>query len=433
MKIVNDDLLAEFRCRPACEVCGRSTAAGADPHHLLARGMGGGNQMDVRENLIALCRTCHTAAHAGNIKRGNLVRLVAKREGLLPDELMDRLHELQRRTTPMSDQRQWNIHPVCYQFPIEDDDRDRLRAAILADGKINHAIILWVDDAGKVWVIDGRNRIELADELGITDIPTELFVGTAAEADAKAHACNRARRQLSPAQKAIIAAQESTLPSASTENHLEPQENTRAPAGALEKPTIEASAEKAGASKRSTQRAAKILKQCVPEVVEAVKSGLIRLGDAERLCGRDPEVQLAAMERVREGKSDSIKHAIVQVQPPDVADAAEVILDEDGKPVPDHLRAIFEEQRDICRRLEEAYGAMHSVVLEWLGHPYSIKYPGMDENVKKSLKSSRDAVLNKVPVLVCNRCDAKGCNRCYARGWLTFEDRRHASKARSGE
>ena len=39
-----------------CEVCGRQAV---DIHHIKARGMGGSNDKDVIENLMALDRECH--------------------------------------------------------------------------------------------------------------------------------------------------------------------------------------------------------------------------------------------------------------------------------------------------------------------------------------------------------------------------------------
>jgi len=39
-----------------CEVC---QARATDIHHIKARGMGGSNSKDTKENLMALCRTCH--------------------------------------------------------------------------------------------------------------------------------------------------------------------------------------------------------------------------------------------------------------------------------------------------------------------------------------------------------------------------------------
>ncbi|NTU49575.1 MAG: HNH endonuclease [Desulfobulbaceae bacterium] len=44
-----------------CEVCGLPAV---DLHHIESRGMGGSKTKDNPENLIALCRLCHTKAHA---------------------------------------------------------------------------------------------------------------------------------------------------------------------------------------------------------------------------------------------------------------------------------------------------------------------------------------------------------------------------------
>ena len=46
-----------------CEVCG---ATAVDIHHIESRGMGGSKHADTIDNLMALCRTCHTAY--GDIK-----------------------------------------------------------------------------------------------------------------------------------------------------------------------------------------------------------------------------------------------------------------------------------------------------------------------------------------------------------------------------
>ena len=43
-----------------CENCG---AKSVDIHHIDNKGMGGSNEKDYIENLIALCQMCHTNAH----------------------------------------------------------------------------------------------------------------------------------------------------------------------------------------------------------------------------------------------------------------------------------------------------------------------------------------------------------------------------------
>lgn len=80
----NEDLLEYFRNRPACEVCGKPPARGTrlDPHHIKARGIGGGSRLDVALNLVALCRRCHDRVHSGMIATITLWSIVAKREGL---------------------------------------------------------------------------------------------------------------------------------------------------------------------------------------------------------------------------------------------------------------------------------------------------------------------------------------------------------------
>ena len=44
-----------------CEICG---AVSVDIHHKIYRSQGG---TDEPENLVALCRSCHEAAHRGDI------------------------------------------------------------------------------------------------------------------------------------------------------------------------------------------------------------------------------------------------------------------------------------------------------------------------------------------------------------------------------
>ena len=94
MKILDPDLLMEFRCKTRCEWCRVSTRTGLDAHHLFARGRGEAFRLDVRINLAALCRACHNAVHAGNILRCDLLAVVAAREGRLQDEMEAEIRRL---------------------------------------------------------------------------------------------------------------------------------------------------------------------------------------------------------------------------------------------------------------------------------------------------------------------------------------------------
>lgn len=76
----------DFRNAAACEWCGREREHWFqfDPHHfLIHRGHGGGSRLDIRANLISLCGLpCHQEAEAQKIRRGDLLPIVAKREGV---------------------------------------------------------------------------------------------------------------------------------------------------------------------------------------------------------------------------------------------------------------------------------------------------------------------------------------------------------------
>lgn len=94
MKIVKPYLLAHFRAKAWCEWCGNPGAV--DPHHIFGRGLGGGTRLDIRINLIALCRICHNAYHSSHIMRTDLLAKVAAREGMLQDDIVSEIYRLRR-------------------------------------------------------------------------------------------------------------------------------------------------------------------------------------------------------------------------------------------------------------------------------------------------------------------------------------------------
>jgi hypothetical protein len=89
----NEKLLDEFREKVRCEVCLKGALCGCDPHHVFSRGAG---RADIRENLLAVCRVCHTKIHAGNIKRADLMKIIAHREGKSVDELQQAVYDARR-------------------------------------------------------------------------------------------------------------------------------------------------------------------------------------------------------------------------------------------------------------------------------------------------------------------------------------------------
>jgi hypothetical protein len=101
MRVVDEPLLSEFRGPGTCEWCGREVVR-REPHHIYARGMGGGGRLDIRANLVALCAPfsggddCHDAAHDGRITKDELIAVVARREGVQPGAVRDEIFRLLR-------------------------------------------------------------------------------------------------------------------------------------------------------------------------------------------------------------------------------------------------------------------------------------------------------------------------------------------------
>jgi hypothetical protein len=96
MKIVDEKLLDEFRQGTKCELCGEISRSGLDPHHIFQKGLGGGGRIDLRINIIALDRKCHSMVHNGMIKRDFLLEIVAKREFMTVEEIIDQIHAIRR-------------------------------------------------------------------------------------------------------------------------------------------------------------------------------------------------------------------------------------------------------------------------------------------------------------------------------------------------
>ena len=95
MKIENNDVLDLFREKQQCELC-NSRVGQCEPHHYYPKGMGGGHQMDVEFNLVALCRTCHQRCEDGVIPRRLVLLHIANRHGTTPEAIQESLWLIDR-------------------------------------------------------------------------------------------------------------------------------------------------------------------------------------------------------------------------------------------------------------------------------------------------------------------------------------------------
>lgn len=97
MIIKDEALLAQFRAASHCAWCCKAARWNQlQVNHIFCRGHGGGNRLDVRINLVALCVFCHGQYHDGIIKRRELLEIVANREKTTPAEIVAEIYRLRR-------------------------------------------------------------------------------------------------------------------------------------------------------------------------------------------------------------------------------------------------------------------------------------------------------------------------------------------------
>lgn len=94
--------------------------AEGEPHHIRTRGAGGD---DRRENLIHLCGWHHQLFHDGNLDRNELIAIVAKREGVTPEEVADIL-KLSYQSPPTQSAPQPNIEELLQAY-IQIDEQEQ--------------------------------------------------------------------------------------------------------------------------------------------------------------------------------------------------------------------------------------------------------------------------------------------------------------------
>lgn len=115
MKIENKKLRKEFALPGPCELCGKFFAK-REGHHVFAKGNGGGGVLDIRINLItlgasielgdgrlALSCECHREAQAYKITRSRVVEVVAIREGVEADDILEVVYWLKRLIKPQTE------------------------------------------------------------------------------------------------------------------------------------------------------------------------------------------------------------------------------------------------------------------------------------------------------------------------------------------
>lgn len=334
MKVINEELLDIYRSKGRCENCG--IPCQPEAHHLFTKGMGGAFRLDIHENIIALCMGCHRKFHNGTVSRETLVKVIAKRQKKTPAEIEQTV--LRMRHLPKESIMQGHpAHPIASLFPRPTPaEFDALEKDILADG-IKKPICLWNKQ-----VMDGLTRQQIGLKHGL-EVPTEDWSDlTEAEAIQKAYDDNfksRPQRVLNATQRAAVASglipilqaaisrgrpsekqtsQKTDTLEKSAKNPVKTEENNVGPIG----PTLSGNgkssrrqaARQAGASEKTLARFNAVSKKVDPAIVQAMKDGLVKVNDAEKVANETHDRQVSALALVREGKHKTLKQALAYLK-----------------------------------------------------------------------------------------------------------------------
>lgn len=99
------------------------------------------------------------------------------------------------------------LEAVEHLMPMSDSDRERLKADIEASGEIRDPLKVYVNAKDQVLILCGKNRFEIARELGWPTVPIEILTGLSKKQKQELVINdNLSRRQLTSEQKRVLAA-----------------------------------------------------------------------------------------------------------------------------------------------------------------------------------------------------------------------------------
>jgi hypothetical protein len=212
---------------------------------------------------------------------------------------------------------------------------------------------------------------------------------------------NALRRHLSVQDRAVCAANLmktdyfKNRAAASQKSGLKHGKYPSPPVGRNMKPSSDnqsakAAAKATGASTRSTERAARVNKAGIPEVIKAMEVGDISLAVAEQIVKRPKKEQKKLLDEA------------LGIMP---------------KPEPTDMETEAKAIRSWCTRIVR-------MIDELPDSPWF--YQGHIDIIKGELKSAAAAARSKIGLGTCPKCNSNGCKYCRQTGWLPKNEMEHA-------
>ncbi len=184
------------------------------------------------------------------------------------------------------------FHEAANIFPLNEADVDAIAADIKANGQRIAIELL----GGKI--IDGRTRYQACRKLGVE--PKTVSLESLADPVAYVLSLNLHRRQLEKGQISMIGARAREIYDKQAK-----ERQKRKPLNSVSDPgreqnggrAADKAGEAVGVSGRSIERATKVLKQGIPELVKAVEAGEIGVKAAAFIAELPPEEQREEIEK----------------------------------------------------------------------------------------------------------------------------------------
>ncbi len=296
------------------------------------------------------------------------------------------------------------MHDVCTMFPpMTEDEIKALREDVRSKGVLSP---VWIWNG---MVIDGRHRVEIAEELGV-DYPTREFEGEESELVSFVLSLNSHRRHLSSSQRAAIGSQALALQRKivgpgrgvkpkKTEGADGSTPDAEAPAPVDDQ--YDELAKQIGTNRRYMKFADKLRVER-PDVFKKVVSGDVTLYTVINELGDDLKGN---------------KEPEPAPGRPDEDEAGSVVKDELGHDIPMDLReawADLDEFRSLCTTLRDVRKRIKTLCERMAGAYLERALP----EVNAALKSVEKELKTMQPYTICPHCNGTACNQCRGMGWI---------------
>jgi hypothetical protein len=312
--------------------------------------------------------------------------------------------------------------------PLLKEEREHLRESLLRDG-CRDRIVAWDEEDV---LLDGHNRQELCEELGIGYGIKRMSFPNRNAALAWVITNQFGRRNLSAMQRVNLALKLEPLIAAEATVRMKsgnPVVNSR------QGRTDEILAETAGVSGDTIRKGRKINGHAAPEIQAMATRGEVSINAAAKVA----ELPKAEQKRIASNGAAAVKAKAKEagMASPSAA-PPEVLTDCEGNPLPDHkrLRAIFADAQ-IIKDAQAALTAFAKAknILWASDSPAVESLKGQQQQIDSLHEQIRTKLRDYQFHAVCGDCGGKGCAMCANMGAVTRMEwgrKRNVAEARKG-